>query len=79
VVWKERESEIHSICKKHARRTRLAQFGWLLFGVHEFQEGLATLTFNRPPSNVLNIATMEEINSALKGFQGLTDLKLLPF
>jgi len=44
-----------------------------------FQDGLATLTFNRPPVNVLNIAMMEEINSALEGFQGLKDLKLLLF
>jgi len=44
-----------------------------------FQDGLATLTFNRPPVNVFNIAMMEEINSALEGFQGLKDMKLLLF
>jgi cyclohexa-1,5-dienecarbonyl-CoA hydratase len=44
-----------------------------------FQDGLATLTLNRPPVNVLNIAMMGEINSALEGFHGLKDLKLLLF
>jgi cyclohexa-1,5-dienecarbonyl-CoA hydratase len=44
-----------------------------------FQDGLATLTLSRPPVNVLNIAMMEEINSAIEGFQGLKDLKLLLF
>ncbi|RLC25342.1 MAG: enoyl-CoA hydratase, partial [Deltaproteobacteria bacterium] len=42
-------------------------------------DGLGTITLNRPPLNVLNIAMMEEINDALKGFLGRKDLKVLLF
>ena len=41
----------------------------------EFKQGLGTITLNRPPVNVLNIGMMEEINDALKGWQGKKDLK----
>ena len=44
--------------------------------ITEFKEGLGTLTFNRPPVNVLNIAMMEEINHALSAWQGEKDLKV---
>lgn len=45
----------------------------------EFKDGLATITLNRPPLNVLNIAMMEEINDALQGWQGEKDLKVILF
>lgn len=45
----------------------------------EFKDGLATITLNRPPLNVLNIAMMEEINDALQAWQGEKDLKVILF
>jgi len=45
----------------------------------EFKQGLGTITLNRPPVNVLNIAMMEEINDALKGWLGKKDLKVVLF
>jgi cyclohexa-1,5-dienecarbonyl-CoA hydratase len=45
----------------------------------ELKEGLGTLTLNRPPVNVLNIAMMEEINDVLKSWQGKKDLKVVLF
>ncbi len=39
-----------------------AQFEFITWGV---ADGLATLTINRPPYNVLDIPTMEEVNAAL--------------
>jgi cyclohexa-1,5-dienecarbonyl-CoA hydratase len=47
--------------------------------ITEFRDGLGTLTFNRPPVNVLNIAMMEEINDALAAWQGNKDLKVVLF
>lgn len=47
--------------------------------VTDFKEGLGTITFNRPPVNVLNIAMMEEINHALAAWQGRKDLKVVLF
>lgn len=44
-----------------------------------FQNGLGTITLNRPPVNVLNIAMMEEINGVLDAWQGKQDLKALLF
>jgi len=44
-----------------------------------FQDGLGTITLNRPPVNVLNIAMMEEINEVLEGWQGKKDLKMVLF
>lgn len=41
------------------------------------QDGLGTITLNRPPVNILNIAMMEEINGVLKDWQGERDLKVL--
>lgn len=38
----------------------------------EIVSGVARLTLNRPPLNVLNIAMMREINSALDGFDQAT-------
>jgi cyclohexa-1,5-dienecarbonyl-CoA hydratase len=43
----------------------------------EMKEGVAFITFNRPPLNVLNIEMMEEINTYLEGLKKETALKLL--
>ena len=43
------------------------------------ENGLGTVTLNRPPVNVLNIAMMEEINNALDSWQGDKDLKVVLF
>jgi len=45
----------------------------------EFKEGLGTITLNRPPVNILNIAMMEEINDQLNAWQGMKDLKVVLF
>lgn len=47
--------------------------------ITEFKDGLGTITLNRPPVNVLNIAMMEEINQVLADWQGNKDLKVLLF
>ena len=47
--------------------------------IAEFKDGLGTITLNRPPLNVLNIAMMEEINHVLADWQGNPDLKVLLF
>ena len=39
------------------------------------ENGLGTITLNRPPVNVLNIPMMEEMNQALDEFQGKKNLK----
>ena len=44
--------------------------------IAESAEGLGTITLNRPPVNVLNIAMMEEINEVLGSWQGQKDLKV---
>jgi len=36
----------------------------------DFKDGLGTITLNRPPVNILNIAMMDEINEVLEGWQG---------
>ncbi len=43
----------------------------------ELKEGVATLTLNRAPLNVLNIEMMEEINTFLEGLKKEKSLKLL--
>ena len=43
----------------------------------DIDEGLARITLNRPPVNVLNIEMMKEINTVLEGLQSNTDLKLV--
>jgi len=43
----------------------------------DFREGVATLTLNRAPLNVLNIEMMEEINAYLEGLMREKSLKLL--
>ena len=43
----------------------------------EFKEGVATLTLNRPPLNVLNIEMMEEINTCFESLLKEKALKLL--
>lgn len=47
--------------------------------ITEFKDGLGTITLNRPPVNVLNIAMMQEINQALLEWQDKKDLKVLLF
>ena len=39
------------------------------------ENGLGTITLNRPPVNVLNIPMMEEMNEALDRLHGNKDLK----
>ncbi len=41
------------------------------------QDGLGTITLNRPPVNILNIAMMEEINGVLREWQNDRDMKAL--
>jgi len=43
------------------------------------ENGLGTITLNRPPVNVLNIAMMEEINNTLDSWQGDNGLKVVLF
>jgi len=43
----------------------------------EFKDGVAALTLNRAPLNVLNIEMMEEINTFLEGLMKEKSLKLL--
>jgi cyclohexa-1,5-dienecarbonyl-CoA hydratase len=43
----------------------------------ELKDGVATLTLNRPPVNILNIEMMEEINTYLDGLKAEDSLKLL--
>ena len=45
----------------------------------QFEDGLGTVTLNRPPVNILNIAMMEEINDVLTSWQNKKDLKLVLF
>ena len=45
----------------------------------KFENGLGTITLNRPPVNILNIAMMEEINGVLASWQGEKDLKVVLF
>ena len=47
--------------------------------IFQVDAGIATITFNRPPVNVLNIAMMEEINGVLKSWEGKKDLKVVLF
>ncbi|MBN1625762.1 MAG: enoyl-CoA hydratase/isomerase family protein [Deltaproteobacteria bacterium] len=41
--------------------------------------GIGTITLNRPPVNILNISMMEEINNVLSGWQDNKDLKVVLF
>ena len=43
------------------------------------ENGLGTITLNKPPVNVLNIAMMEEMNQALDSWKGDKDLKVILF
>jgi cyclohexa-1,5-dienecarbonyl-CoA hydratase len=46
--------------------------------IYEVKEGVATITINNPPYNVLDIKTMREINHALEEVRGVQkDIKLL--
>lgn len=44
-----------------------------------FKDGLGTITLNKPPLNVLNMAMMEEMTGALKSWEGKKDLKVILF
>ena len=45
----------------------------------QFENGLGTITLNRPPVNILNIAMMEEMNGVLASWKGKKDLKMVLF
>jgi cyclohexa-1,5-dienecarbonyl-CoA hydratase len=45
----------------------------------EKRDGVAWLTLNEPPLNVLNIAMMREINNALEGLSDASSVKVLVF
>ncbi len=45
----------------------------------QIDNGLGSITLNRPPVNILNIAMMEEINDVLASWQGEKDLKAVLF
>ena len=45
--------------------------------IFEIQGDKAILTINRPPVNILDIATMEDINDAITSLKGNTDVKVL--
>ena len=47
--------------------------------IFEEQAGLAKITLNKPPLNVLNIEMMKEINSALEGLGSDPSVKVLVF
>jgi cyclohexa-1,5-dienecarbonyl-CoA hydratase len=42
-----------------------------------YDAGVATVTLNRPPANILNIAMMEQINATLLGLRDHRELKVL--
>lgn len=44
---------------------------------YEVEDGVARISLNRPPLNILNIAMMKEINSALESLDSRDDAKLL--
>ena len=46
---------------------------------YQFADGVARITLNHPPLNVLNISMMKEINGVLEGLVNETNLKLLVF
>ncbi|MEW6026758.1 MAG: enoyl-CoA hydratase/isomerase family protein [Planctomycetota bacterium] len=46
---------------------------------YQFSDGVARITFNHPPLNVLNIEMMREVNQVLEGLMNEQDLKLLVF
>lgn len=52
----------------------MTQFQFIKYAV---DNGLATLTINRPPFNVLDIPTMEEISVALNHCRTSSDVKML--
>ncbi|MFH1350935.1 MAG: enoyl-CoA hydratase/isomerase family protein [Pseudomonadota bacterium] len=45
----------------------------------ELKDGLGTITLNRPPVNIMNIAMMEEMNHVLESWQGNKNLKVVLF
>ena len=45
--------------------------------IFESKENTAFLTINRPPMNILNIPTMEEMNDAFKSLIGNEEIKVL--
>ncbi len=47
--------------------------------IFEREEGLARITLNHPPVNIMDISTMREINAALEGLQGDEETRVLVF
>jgi cyclohexa-1,5-dienecarbonyl-CoA hydratase len=68
---------------EHNRQDILKKGGGVIMAYQhiltEFKQGFGTITLNRPPVNILNIAMMEEINEVLKSWHGKKDLKLVLF
>ena len=62
-TYDSREKEVKSMAPKHIQT--------------ELKDGVATLTLNRAPVNILNIEMMEEINTYLEGLKKEKSLKLL--
>jgi cyclohexa-1,5-dienecarbonyl-CoA hydratase len=53
-----------------------AQYTDILF---QIQDGVARITLNRPPLNIMNLRMMEEITQALEALKPREDIKLLVF
>jgi len=47
--------------------------------LYSCKEGVAKITFNRPPLNILNIEMMKEINNKIADLQFNTEIKLIVF
>jgi cyclohexa-1,5-dienecarbonyl-CoA hydratase len=47
--------------------------------IFEREEGLARITLNHPPVNIMDISTMREINAALESLQGDEETRVLVF
>ncbi|HID87726.1 MAG TPA: enoyl-CoA hydratase/isomerase family protein, partial [Anaerolineae bacterium] len=58
------------------RGRKVADFKNIIFSK---DDGIARLTLNRPPLNVLNIAMMREIVAALEELNGAPSVKVLVF
>lgn len=59
---------------EQVRKRGSAAFRFLQAGE---EDGVATLTLNRPPLNILNIEMMEELDAALGGLKARLDLRVL--
>jgi len=45
--------------------------------IFEREEGLARITLNHPPVNIMDISTMREINAALEDLQGDEEIRVV--